>query len=137
MKSSEQPSDVFPECQAVLEVRDVREAIDWYVEKLGFELDFAVGDPPSYACLGRSFTGDGAAAFVRFTSWYRDRELPTHSGWLSIYVGDIIDQLYEEYQSKGVTISMELANHDYGMREFEIRDCNGHYLRFGCTIGTM
>ena len=49
------PSDVFPECQPVLEVRDVQETINWYREKLGFELDFACGEPPSYACVGRSF----------------------------------------------------------------------------------
>ncbi|MHC4406691.1 MAG: hypothetical protein ACYTG0_44275 [Planctomycetota bacterium] len=33
MNAIEKPSDVFPECQPVLEVRDVREAIDWYAEK--------------------------------------------------------------------------------------------------------
>lgn len=112
----------------------MQEAIDWYAEKLGFELDFAVGDPPQYACMGRSFSGDGAAAFLRFNSWCRGRDQPANSGWLAIYAGEGIDELYDEYRGKEVTISKEIANHDYGMREFEIRDCNGHYLRFGCVI---
>ena len=134
MPSIIKPADVFPECQPVLEVRDVQAAIDWYAENLGFELDFAYGDPPSYACVGRSFSGRGAAAFLRFVDWYREREQVANSGWLSIYVGEGIDKLYEEYQARGVTFSKEIENHVYGMREFEIRDCNGHYLRFGCVI---
>ena len=55
------PADVFPECQPVLEVEDVSLAIDWYRDRLGFELDFAVGEPPHYACVGRSFSSTGAA----------------------------------------------------------------------------
>lgn len=130
------PQDVFPECQPVLEVRDVQEAVDWYVGKLGFEVDFTWGDPPCYACLGRSFSGLGSAALVRFTDWCRDRAAPTNSGWLSIYVGEGINQLHEEYVNAGVAIASPLADHEeYGMREFEIRDCNGHYLRFGGLLG--
>ena len=134
MSAITKPSAVFPERQSVLEVRDVQEAIEWYADKIGFELDFAYGEPPSYACVGRSFSGEGAASFPRFVAWYRERERPANSGWLAIYAGDGIDQLYEEYQTHGVTVSKQIAYHDYGMREFEIRDCNGHYLRIGCVI---
>ncbi len=129
-----EPRDVFAECQPVLEVRDVQAAIDWYTDKLDFSLEFAVGQPPTYACVGRSFSGQGAAAALRFVAWYRDREEPNWSGWLAIYVGQQIDALYQHCQTKGITISRPIANHEYGMREFEIRDCDGHYLRFGCVI---
>lgn len=134
MTPIQKPSDVFPECQPVLEVRDVPKAIDWYEKKLGFQLDFAYGNPPSYACVGRSFSGEGAATFLRFVAWYRERDEPSHSGWLAIYAGDGIDELFNDYLANGVTVSKPIANHDYGMREFEICDCNGHYLRFGCVI---
>ena len=128
------PSEIFPECQPVLEVVDVPSAVDWYVEKLGFECEFVVGDPPSYACLGRSFTDNGAPACLRLTAWCRDRTTPVSSGWLAIYVGETIDALYKEYQGRGVAFSMPLENHGYGMREFEIRDCAGNFMRFGCMI---
>ncbi len=127
-------SHVFPQCQPVLEVRDVQAAIDWYLDKLAFELEFKVGEPPIYACLGRNVCSKGAPACLRFTEWCRDRDEPANSGWLAIYVGDHVNELYEEFRAKGVTFSRELANHEYGMREFEIRDCNGHYLRFGGSI---
>ena len=64
-----EPRDVFAECQPVLEVRDVQAAIDWYTDKLDFSLEFAVGQPPTYACVGRSFSGQGAVAALRFVAW--------------------------------------------------------------------
>lgn len=129
------PQDVFPSCQPVLEVPDVPRAIDYYREVLGFELDFAVGDPPTYACVGRAFCRDGAAAFLRFTEWLRDKPEVVNSGWLAIYV-DSIDTLYQEYSDRGARISQELGDRKWGMREFEIRDGDGHYLRFGSMIVT-
>lgn len=127
------PHDVFPSCQPVLEVDDVSQTVAYYRDSLGFELDFDYGDPPIYACVGRPFASRGAATFIRFTNWCRDRDRVANSGWLAIYVEPGLDELYEEYLSKGVEISQEIGDCEWGMREFDVRDCNGHYLRFGTT----
>ena len=118
----------------MLEVRDVGEAIQHYCDTLGFELDFTFGDPPVYACVGRVFTSEGAPTFIRFTNWCRDRDKVVNSGWLAILVESELDALYEDYRAKGVDVSQEIEDRHWGMREFEIRDCNGHYLRFGTLL---
>lgn len=130
------PHDVYPSCQPVLEVEDVSRAVKFYCETLGFELDFEYGDPPVYACVGRPFATTGSPTYIRFTEWCRDRSRVANSGWLSILVDRGLDELYENYCSRGVEIAQQIGDREWGMREFEIRDCDGHYLRFGWMIKT-
>lgn len=111
---TQHPHDVFPSCQPVLEVDDVQQAIAYYRESLGFEY----GDPLAYACVGRPFASAGAATFIRFTNWCRDRV--TNSGWLAIFVDLGLDELYEEYRERGVEICQEIGDREWGMREFDL-----------------
>ena len=41
-----------------------------------------------------------------------------------------IDELYEEFQAKGVVIVEEIGDKAYGMREFRIKDPDGYLLYF-------
>ena len=56
------------------------------------------------------------------------------SGYLYIFVGRDIDQLYESYRAAGVTMQDEPTSYPWGLREFAIEDNNGHILRFGTHV---
>ena len=54
-----------------------------------------------------------------------------HPGtWLSIFVDDV-DALYEEYKSSGANIRQPPTTFQWGMREMNIEDLDGHRLRIG------
>lgn len=42
-----------------------------------------------------------------------------------------IDDLYAEYQSKGVSFSREISSMPWAFREFVVKDCDGRLLCFG------
>jgi uncharacterized glyoxalase superfamily protein PhnB len=56
------------------------------------------------------------------------------SGYLYIFVGRDIDDLFAAYKAQGVTIRNEPESYPWGLREFTIEDNNGHLLRFGTHV---
>jgi uncharacterized glyoxalase superfamily protein PhnB len=114
----------------MLEVRDVPETIAFYTKTLGFRLDatWPEGSDPAWC---RLVAGDVVLMFMT-----RDEErppaAPTITGQLYCYPPDV-DALWKELQGR-VEVVSPLADWDHGMREFQIRDCNGYVLRFGQPI---
>jgi hypothetical protein len=53
--------------------------------------------------------------------------------FVSYRVGDA-DALYAFHRSKGVEIVEEIADRDYGLRDYSVRDLNGYFLAFGHYI---
>lgn len=115
--------------QPVLMAHDVGETAVFYRDKLGFRIDFLFGDPPNHAgvSLG-NWTGRGV--FMQISSVPPEREL-TVSSYIYIFVDARIDALYEKIKANGVEIVNEPQTHPWGMREFAIKDLNGHLLVFG------
>lgn len=122
----------FFNLQPVLYVHDIVETVTFYQEKLGFGLDFLFGDPPNHAAVSR---GDWSAAMViiQLTLVPPDQVI-NPAGQLYIMVDTLIDQLFEHYQNNGVDIIREPQSYPWGMREFAIRDLDGHILRFGTHV---
>ena len=120
--------------QPVLEVADVESTAVWYSEKLGFTLDFVDMARGGHA---RVSIGGGAGKSpqrMRFTGYRRRHGTePTTAGYTYIHCV-LIDELYAEYRRRGVTMRPEYADgpvkKPWGLREFEIEDCNGHILLF-------
>jgi len=107
-----------------LPVKDIMEAVEFYRDVLGFQVDFTYGEPPGHAGVHKE------QACVHFTS---SRSTPA-SGWLYIIVDDV-DALHAEYQKRGLKVVEELATYPWGMREFAVKECNGYVLRFGQGVG--
>jgi uncharacterized glyoxalase superfamily protein PhnB len=121
--------------EAVLFVRDVAATVAFYQDMLGFNLDFDHGSPPIHA---RVSSGDPAApgtARIRF-----ELESTPQSGsrscYLYVYVGRAIDDLCASYQSRGVEIVSLPKDRPWGLRQFQIRDCNGYVLTFAAEVGS-
>lgn len=110
----------------VLPVRNVTKSINYYVQKLGFELGFKdVGDDPKYAGVRR----DGIEIHLQWhdaSDWTEGMDCPL----LRIYVEEV-DLIFEEYQTKTVFHNnTALRNTVWGTREFGFYDLDRNGLIF-------
>ncbi|MEM6429567.1 MAG: VOC family protein, partial [Deinococcota bacterium] len=58
----------------------------------------------------------------------------TPSSYLHIRVDTSLDSLYEDYLARGVEVAAAPEDKPWGMREFAVRDVNGHVLVFATHI---
>jgi uncharacterized glyoxalase superfamily protein PhnB len=115
--------------QAVLFVKDLRRTLDYYRDQLGFHVDFEAGEPLLHARVSSGDRGHASAARIRFETAPGGAAM-VPSCYLYVHVGRNIDELFQSYKSKGVEMVMEPKNQPWGLREFEVRDCNGYVLTF-------
>lgn len=108
---------------------DLAVTLQYYRDQLGFETQFTHGEPPFYAGAIR----DGFSIFFRLLD-----SLPAPSAkkyeeeHLDVYLRvERIDDLYAEYQSKGVVFAREIGSMPWAFREFVVKDCDGRLLCFG------
>jgi catechol 2,3-dioxygenase-like lactoylglutathione lyase family enzyme len=111
----------------VLQVADVAASAAYYADILGFSSHGLWGDPPDFCIVQR---GEVTIALDRA----RDGSVPLNQYWAAyVYVSDA-DALCEEFVSKGAEIARELEDTDYGCRDFDIRDPDGHLIAFGQVL---
>jgi catechol 2,3-dioxygenase-like lactoylglutathione lyase family enzyme len=105
---------------ATLSVRDVAAAADFYAKRLGFTIAFLEGDPPSFAGvnLGR-------------VQIFLTKGMPAPQGCSVYFVIGDADELYEFHRSHGVEIVQAPQDRHYGLRDYTVRDLDGHFLNFG------
>jgi catechol 2,3-dioxygenase-like lactoylglutathione lyase family enzyme len=105
-------------------VSDVTAAVAFYRERLGFDLGWIWGDPPTHANVCR---GAIDISLALESSKARTGEA---------YVGlRGVDAYYAELRARGVEVG-ELADRPYGMRDFALVDPDGNRLVFGeSTVG--
>jgi uncharacterized glyoxalase superfamily protein PhnB len=115
--------DVIP----ILDVRDVEAALGYYVERLGFRVEFrSADDPNNYAGVCR----DGVSLHMQ---WQHDDEfLRGRVGQLRVRIAvDDPDALFEEFRAAGgVPESATVRDTAWGTREFGFRDPDGNGLTF-------
>jgi uncharacterized glyoxalase superfamily protein PhnB len=111
--------------------RDIRGALAYYQEKLGFECLSKWLDPPVYAIVARD----------KHAIHFRCAEPPTANSekysdeLLDAYINvEDVDGLYAEYSARGVEFTRGLANTPWNMREFVVKDCDGRLLAFGASL---
>jgi predicted enzyme related to lactoylglutathione lyase len=116
-------------------VDDVQATANFYRDALGFQYNHIWGEPPCFCMVMRA----GVVIMLK--------QLPTKGNMHPNHLSDPDDEnwdaylwiddagaLYEEYQQKGVKITREICDQEYGNRDFEIEDCNGYRLCFGNNI---
>jgi glutathione S-transferase len=118
----------FHGVQPVLPVADVAASAAYFHDVLGFDIDFLEGDPPIH---GRVTKGDGSwgqPVYVHLSRSAPDEVRP--SSELRIHVGHDLDGLFEEYRRLEVPVVFAPVSQPWGLREFAVREINGHVLRF-------
>ena len=102
----------------VLTVENLDQAIEFYKNKLGFELLWSYGEPATHASLKRDLV-----------------EINLHSGprnisQIYIYMDDL-DSFYKSLDTETASIIWPLDNRAYGMRDCRIEDLDGNQISFG------
>jgi uncharacterized glyoxalase superfamily protein PhnB len=114
---------VFP----VLPVRNLDEAIRYYVDRLGFELAFREpAHSDNYAGIRRG----GVSLHLQF-QFEEDFQKGTAGVAMLRFLVDDVDALFEEYKDKGVFHEKtQLRDTSWGTREFAFWDLNRNGLTF-------
>jgi catechol 2,3-dioxygenase-like lactoylglutathione lyase family enzyme len=117
------------ECDYVhptLTVSDLAAAVDYYTNKLGFKAAFLWSDPPGSPATFAGVTLGHVQMFLR-------QGTPTGGARVFFNVGDA-DELYAFHCDNGVEIVEPIADRSYEIRDYAIRDLNGHDLTFGHNL---
>lgn len=122
---------VLSGAEPVLYVTDFSASLAFFIEKLGFSVDFSYGEPPFYGVVAR----DDARLCLRLV------EEP-------VFVGDIrrraellsasvtldsaaeIKKLFLDYQAAGVDFHLPLKTQPWGARNFILLDPDGNLILF-------
>ena len=113
----------------ILEVKDVIASEVFYREKLGFRPAHFFGDPPTFCITSR----DKVTVFLDKTRT-SPRTTPLNQYWaLYIYVDDA-DAVAAELADRGVAFDREIEDQEYGCRDFDVRDPDGHLIGIGQTL---
>jgi len=101
----------------IFRVDDLDTSVTYYVERLGFQLQWR--DDP-LASVGR----DGTSIMLS----EGDQGRP--GTWVWIAAGNV-DQLHAELEARGALLRHPPTNYPWGSRECQVTDPDGHVLRFG------
>jgi len=113
-------------------VADVVTTGAYYRDVLGFQLEYAGGDPPEFAIYSR----DGCALMLRrVADPSRIQSNEARGGtWDAFFWVSDVDSLFEELKGKGAMFAYGPTQQPYGMKEFAARDPHGYVLGFGQTV---
>jgi catechol 2,3-dioxygenase-like lactoylglutathione lyase family enzyme len=103
----------------ILNVASASASLRFYIEVLGFHLDWHEGEPPTMASVSR----DGHAIMLCEGSQGQA------GTWVWIGVHDI-EPLWEQFRMRGVRFRQHPTNHRWAY-EMQVVDPDGHVLRFG------
>ncbi len=120
------PNTALSHSATIFPVSDMERSLVFYRDQLGFEVTFAWEDPVSYAVLKR----DDISIHLSLSDG-----TVTTSGHTALYIFPYdVDAVYSELKAKGVSFLTDIGDRDYGMRDFDIKDPDGHILSFGKGI---
>jgi len=120
--------ELFSHFASVLPVTDIIKCRDYYRDKLGFKVNFEWNEPIEYVVLKR---GDNVSIHLTKRG---DQLKPSRAhNCIYVFVHDV-DAVYQEFQEKNVMVTNPIADRDYGMRDFDVVDPEGHILAFGMGI---
>jgi uncharacterized glyoxalase superfamily protein PhnB len=119
------------EIQPVLFVSSIERSVEFYQEKLGFELGFAMtGDG------GRMLHASVVSGTVKIMLGESESPAARPLGGgaeLYIYVDDV-DQYYERVRLAGTELTHDIEDQFWGDRTFTVTDSDGYVLTFAQTV---
>lgn len=113
----------FNRCSPHLPVKNLKETLNYYRDKLGFSDEWIWEDKDGGIRrddLHLLFGED--SVFAGLINNEKNR-LPL------LWFVDNIDKIYSEFRERNIDIASELRAHPYGLREFAFIDINGYYIR--------
>jgi catechol 2,3-dioxygenase-like lactoylglutathione lyase family enzyme len=114
-------------------VANVEQSAAFYEQKLGFRIEYAAGSPLQFALCNR----DGFAIMLRRVAQPESIVPSEQQGgtWDAFFWVDDAQALHAELSAKGVDVVYgPLIQQAYHMKEFAVRDLDGHVLGFGQAL---
>jgi len=93
--------ELFSHCANILPVEDIVRSIEFYKDKLGFEVNFTWNDPVEYAVLKRGDVG------IHLPQREGCSDEPQSRSAIYIFVYDV-DAVYEEFLARKIEIPLLL-----------------------------
>lgn len=117
-------------------VKDLQVSISYYIDRLGFRLDFqGPGDDPYYAGVSRDGIGIMLKAILPEVLPQPNHTRHEWARWDAyVYTLDP-DTLFNELRQRGASIVKTLSFIDDGLWGFEVTDGDGYVLAFFCLRG--
>jgi catechol 2,3-dioxygenase-like lactoylglutathione lyase family enzyme len=115
----------FGRIAAMLPVKDIRKAHDFYANVLGFRKVFENGNPVGFMILKRD------QAEVHLTLQPHHKAVNFNVAHLMV---DNVDALHDVCQKAGLRIIKSLQDKDYGLRAFVFEDPDGNRIDVGQPI---
>jgi uncharacterized glyoxalase superfamily protein PhnB len=113
----------FKKIMPVLRVADLSKSIDWYTQRLGFELCWRSADGGGENCMLQA----GEASLMLSTGSHLGGK-PAFTGTL-YFETDAVRELFKRIKDQ-VEVVWPLETMEYGTVEFGIRDLDGYTLAF-------
>jgi len=113
---------MFKKTHPIIGTRDIKRAIDFYTQRLGFQLAFADNpDSPNYI----GFRRDAVELHMQF-------QYEHEMGTIRLrFLVDDPDALFEEYRERGVEITATgIRDTPWGTREFAVYDPDRNAFTF-------
>ena len=120
MDSATLPQVDVEQYHATLPVKDLSAAIDFYTSRLGFHHAFTWGEPAAMAGMN-----------LGETQLFLSTGAPASPGCALYFVIGNADELYEFHRAKGVNVVDPPGDRTWGLRDYTVRDPDGHALTFG------
>ena len=115
----------FGRIAAMLPVKDIARACDFYTKALGFTKVFENGTPVGFMILKRD------QAELHLTLQPSHKAAPFNVAHMMV---DDVDALHTICQRHGLRIIKSLQNKDYGLRAFVFEDPDGNRIDVGQPI---
>jgi uncharacterized glyoxalase superfamily protein PhnB len=106
----------------LLSVNDLAAALDEYERVFGFTKSWAWGEPLELASVCRDR--------VELNLAQRGKVGPAGTSQIYLQLHGV-DRIWQEVRGAGATVTAEIADRVYGMRDFAVRDASGNVLDFG------
>jgi uncharacterized glyoxalase superfamily protein PhnB len=118
---------------SILVAADFNAAIAFWRDQLGFEPYALYGEPHSFGILRR----DNCRVMIgqRTTEQPIIPHWKVRDGlWNAYFWVSEVDALFTEMSGRGAVIDYGLCDQPYGVREFGVRDRDGHDIGFGQVL---
>ena len=125
------PDPILTTIAAQLFVADIIAACNFFVEKLGFAIDFVYGEPPFYGQVRRD-TARLTLRLVHEPVFVGDirRRADLLSASITVATSADIRRLFDEFQAAGVTFHQALKTQAWGALDFIVLDPDGNLILF-------
>ena len=121
-------SKKFYRINSFIPVRNLKETLDFYRDRLGFYDEWTWND------LDGGIQRDDMRLLFSAEPVYKDT-FNTDYLPIQLWFVDNVDLVYTEYRNSGIEIIREIENKPWGTREFIFSDLNGHLIRVAEAYG--